>query len=75
MYVADARSHSASLPLQLLRKYAPPSVSLMRIKWWKENCLNYDVHMRQVNYDRLREMIIRCEWSFAKTMPFAPHEG
>ena len=31
--------------------------------------------MRQVNYDRLREMITRCEWTFAKTMPFAPHEG
>jgi len=30
--------------------------------------------MRQVNYDRLREMIDRCEWKFAKTMPFAPHE-
>ena len=30
--------------------------------------------MRQVNYDRLREMITRCEWTFAKTMPFAPHE-
>ena len=30
---------------------------------------------KQVNYDRLREMIDRCEWKFAKTMPFAPHEG
>ena len=27
-----------------------------------------------VNLDRLREMIARCEWTFAKTMPFAPHE-
>ena len=23
---------------------------------------------------KLREMIARCEWTFAKTMPFAPHE-
>ena len=28
----------------------------------------------QVNYDKLRSMIARCEWKFAKTMPFAPHE-
>ena len=28
----------------------------------------------QVNYDKLCEMIARCEWTFAKTMPFAPHE-
>lgn len=28
----------------------------------------------EVNYDKLREMIARCEWTFAKTMPFAPHE-
>ena len=28
----------------------------------------------QVNYDKLREMIARCKWKFAKTMPFAPHE-
>lgn len=30
--------------------------------------------MRQVNYNKLREMIARCKWTFAKTMPFAPHE-
>lgn len=28
----------------------------------------------ELNYDKLREMIARCEWTFAKTMPFAPHE-
>ena len=28
----------------------------------------------KVNYDKLRSMIARCEWTFAKTMPFAPHE-
>ena len=28
----------------------------------------------ELNYDKLREMIARCEWKFAKTMPFAPHE-
>ena len=27
-----------------------------------------------INYDKLRSMIARCEWKFAKTMPFAPHE-
>ena len=28
----------------------------------------------ELNNERLREMIARCEWTFAKTMPFAPHE-
>lgn len=28
----------------------------------------------ELNYDELRSMIARCEWTFAKTMPFAPHE-
>ena len=28
----------------------------------------------ELNYDKLREMISRCEWTFAKMMPFAPHE-
>lgn len=27
-----------------------------------------------VNYDKLREMITRCKWTFAKTMPWCPHE-
>ena len=27
-----------------------------------------------MDYDKLREMIARCEWTFAKSMPFAPHE-
>ena len=26
------------------------------------------------DYNRLHEMIARCKWTFAKTMPFAPHE-
>ena len=30
--------------------------------------------MEQANYNKLREMIARCKWTFAKTMPFAPHE-
>ena len=30
--------------------------------------------MEKFNYDKLRSMIVRCEWTFAKTMPFAPHE-
>ena len=25
-------------------------------------------------YDKLRQMISRCTWTFAKSMPFAPHE-
>ena len=28
----------------------------------------------ELNYDKLRDMIARCQWRFAKTMPFAPHE-
>ena len=28
----------------------------------------------ELNYDKLRSMIVSCEWTFAKTMPFAPHE-
>lgn len=28
----------------------------------------------EVNYDKLHEMIARCEWTFAKTMPWCPHE-
>ena len=28
--------------------------------------------MEEPDYDKLREMISRCEWTFAKTMPFAP---
>ena len=28
----------------------------------------------EINYDKLREMIARCQWKFARTMPFAPHE-
>ena len=27
-----------------------------------------------INYYRLREMVSRCQWIFAKSMPFAPHE-
>ena len=32
------------------------------------------MNMEGSNYDKLREMIARCQWKFAKTMPFAPHE-
>ena len=28
----------------------------------------------ELDYDKLRDMIDRCKWTFAKTMPFAPHE-
>ena len=28
----------------------------------------------ELNIERLRSMIARCEWTFAKSMPFAPHE-
>ena len=28
----------------------------------------------KIDFDKLRSMISRCEWTFAKTMPFAPHE-
>lgn len=30
--------------------------------------------MEQVNYDKIREMIARCRWTYGKTMPWAPHE-
>lgn len=30
--------------------------------------------MTEPDYDKLREMIARCQWTFAKTMPWAPHE-
>lgn len=26
------------------------------------------------DFDRLREMIVRCQWTYAKTMPWCPHE-
>ncbi len=29
---------------------------------------------KESNYEKLRSMIRRCKWTFAKTMPFAPHE-
>lgn len=28
----------------------------------------------EADYDKIRDMIARCQWKFAKTMPFAPHE-
>ncbi len=28
----------------------------------------------ELNYNKLRKMIANCVWTFAKTMPFAPHE-
>lgn len=30
--------------------------------------------MDDIMIEKLREMIARCQWKFAKTMPFAPHE-
>ncbi|MBR5687318.1 MAG: hypothetical protein IKX36_05110 [Prevotella sp.] len=30
--------------------------------------------IKQQDYKKLREMIERCQWTFAKTMPFVPHE-
>ena len=29
---------------------------------------------KEPDYDKLREMIARCQWTFAKTMPGCPHE-
>ena len=28
----------------------------------------------ELNHTKLREMIARCQWTFAKTMPWCPHE-
>ena len=30
--------------------------------------------MDQTDIDKIREFIARCQWIFAKTMPWAPHE-
>ena len=30
--------------------------------------------MGEMDFDKLRSMIARCQWTFAKTMPWAPHE-
>lgn len=30
--------------------------------------------MNEIDYSKLREMVARCQWTFAKTMPWAPHE-
>ena len=30
--------------------------------------------MGEMDIDKLRSMIARCQWTYAKTMPFAPHE-
>jgi hypothetical protein len=30
--------------------------------------------MAELDYNKLREMVSRCQWTFAKTMPWAPHE-
>lgn len=37
----------------------------------KKRCFGMD---KELDYAKLREMIARCEWTFAKTMPYAPHE-
>ena len=29
---------------------------------------------KELNYNKLRSMIARCQWTFAKTMPWCPHE-
>lgn len=33
-----------------------------------------DFFMKQEDIKKLREMISRCDWTFAKTMPWCPHE-
>ena len=33
-----------------------------------------DFLIKQEDIEKLREMIARCEWTFAKTMPWCPHE-
>lgn len=29
---------------------------------------------KELNYNKMRSMIARCQWTFAKTMPWCPHE-
>jgi hypothetical protein len=43
----------------------------------ENNCEIRDLtseHLFLLCCNRIREMIARCQWTFAKTMPFAPHE-
>ena len=34
----------------------------------------YKLFLIPEEYDKLREMVARCTWTFAKTMPWCPHE-
>ena len=36
--------------------------------------LHSSLFVKPVEWDKLRSMIARCQWTYAKTMPFAPHE-
>lgn len=35
---------------------------------------NSSLFIKPEEWDKLREMVARCEWTFAKTMPWCPHE-
>ena len=44
---------------------------LQQLKWQRK-CSS--LFIKPEEWDKLREMIARCEWTFAKTMPWCPHE-
>ena len=44
---------------------------LQLLKMQRQHC---SIFVKPEEWDKLRSMIARCEWTFAKTMPFAPHE-
>ena len=45
-----------------------------RLKNLAERRRNAEFFIETKEWDKLREMIARCKWTFAKTMPWCPHE-
>lgn len=45
-----------------------------RLRNLTEKRRNAEIFIEDEEWERLREMIARCQWTFAKTMPWCPHE-
>lgn len=45
-----------------------------RLKDLAKKRRNAEVFIKAKEWEKLREMIARCTWTFAKTMPWCPHE-
>ena len=45
-----------------------------RLKNLTEKRRKAEVLVEAKEWEKLREMIVRCTWTFAKTMPWCPHE-